>query len=135
MRSPLSSRTNSRPERVTTDEFFDLVAWTTVMIFPSVSQLRLDAVRRIAGTGNFLGSTHVPFSVFWSAGRRANVRSGGSRREAVRRPRCQRRYPFFSSCCGGPQFECMRRGPPLKPSKSRQIVAKRRGSAYGGHRL
>src|SRR5262245_39999678 len=35
MRSPLSSRTNSRPERATTDEFFDLVAWTTVMIFPS----------------------------------------------------------------------------------------------------
>src|SRR6516162_1943694 len=35
MRSPLSSRTNSRPERVTPDEFFDLVASSTVMVFPS----------------------------------------------------------------------------------------------------
>src|SRR6516162_231533 len=34
MRSPLSSRTNSRPERVTPDEFFDLVASSTVMVFP-----------------------------------------------------------------------------------------------------
>src|SRR5215470_15256945 len=40
MRSPLSSRTNSRPERVTPDEFFDLVASSVVMVFPSVSQLR-----------------------------------------------------------------------------------------------
>jgi len=39
MRSPLSSRTNSRPERVTPDEFFDLVASSVVMVLPSVSQL------------------------------------------------------------------------------------------------
>src|SRR5262249_5555130 len=39
MRSPLSSRTNSRPKRVTPDEFFDLVASSVVMVLPSVSQL------------------------------------------------------------------------------------------------
>src|SRR5262249_45197074 len=39
MRSPLSSRTNSWPERVTPDEFFDLVASSVVMVLPSVSQL------------------------------------------------------------------------------------------------
>src|SRR5215469_15939072 len=40
MRSPLSSRTNSRPERVVLDEVFDLVASSVVMVFPSVSRLR-----------------------------------------------------------------------------------------------
>src|SRR5215831_16512197 len=39
MRSPLSSRTNSRPKRVTPDEVFDLVASSVVMVLPSVSQL------------------------------------------------------------------------------------------------
>src|SRR6516164_286521 len=39
MRSPLSSRTNSRPERVTPDEFFDLVVSSVVIVFPSVPQL------------------------------------------------------------------------------------------------
>ena len=39
MRSPLSSRTNSRPERVTPDEVFALVGSSRVMAFPSVSQL------------------------------------------------------------------------------------------------
>jgi hypothetical protein len=39
MQSPLSSRTNSRPERATPDEVFDLVASIAVMVFPSVSQL------------------------------------------------------------------------------------------------
>src|SRR5262249_55252317 len=49
MRSPLSSRTNSRLERVTPDEFFDLVASSVVMVFPSVLQLRFDSARRPAG--------------------------------------------------------------------------------------
>src|SRR5262249_23232682 len=64
MRSPLSSRTNSRPERVTSDEFFDLVAWIAVMIFPSVSQLRLDAVRRVAWAGNFQAQRMSHFLFF-----------------------------------------------------------------------
>jgi hypothetical protein len=45
MRSPLSSRRNSRPEWVTPDDAIDLVASSIVMIFPSVSQLRLDSAR------------------------------------------------------------------------------------------
>jgi hypothetical protein len=32
MRSPLSSRTNNRPERVAPDEAFVLLVWTTVMV-------------------------------------------------------------------------------------------------------
>src|SRR5262249_34877421 len=44
MRSPLSSRTNSRPQRATLDGAVDLVTSSTVMVFPSVTQLRLDAV-------------------------------------------------------------------------------------------
>src|SRR5262249_27641879 len=47
MRSPLSSRTNSRPERVTPDEAFDLVASSVVMVFPSKS--RLPASRCLGG--------------------------------------------------------------------------------------
>jgi len=34
MRFPLSSVTNSRPERLTSDEFFDLVASSVVMVCP-----------------------------------------------------------------------------------------------------
>src|SRR5262245_53925555 len=37
MRSPLSSRTNSRPGRVTPDAFFDLVASSVVIVCPSRS--------------------------------------------------------------------------------------------------
>src|SRR5262245_15387297 len=64
MRSPLSSRTNSLPDRVTPDEFFDLVASSTVIVFPSVSQLRLDAVRRVAGIGNFQAQRVPHFLLF-----------------------------------------------------------------------
>src|SRR5215470_10366628 len=37
MRSPLSSRTNRRPVRLTPDEFFDLLASSVVMICPSIA--------------------------------------------------------------------------------------------------
>src|SRR5215467_12520439 len=37
MRSPLSSRTNRRPVRVTPDEFFDLAASSVVMICPLIA--------------------------------------------------------------------------------------------------
>jgi hypothetical protein len=39
MRSPLSSRRNNRPELVAVGEGFDLVAWSTAMIFPSLCSL------------------------------------------------------------------------------------------------
>src|SRR6516225_8579900 len=64
MRSPLSSRTKSRPERVTPDAFFDLVASSIVMIFPFVSQLRFDAMRHITGTGYFQVQRMTHFLLF-----------------------------------------------------------------------
>src|SRR5262245_66386586 len=53
MRSPLSSRTNNRPERVAPDEAFVLVSWSTLMVSPFVSQVRLDQPRRRAELGDF----------------------------------------------------------------------------------
>src|SRR6266700_335907 len=44
MRSPLNSSRNNRPERVAPDEAFDLVASTTLIVCPSVLQLRFDSV-------------------------------------------------------------------------------------------
>src|SRR6516225_2913949 len=52
MRPAFSSRTNSRPERVAPDEALVLVSWSTLMVSPSVSQLRLNSTRRRAGFGN-----------------------------------------------------------------------------------
>src|SRR5690348_12285026 len=43
MRSPLSSSRNNRPDRASPDEAFDLVASTTLIVCPSVLQLRLDS--------------------------------------------------------------------------------------------
>src|SRR4029077_17921472 len=114
-----SSRTNNRPEPATPDEAFVLVSWITVMIFPFVCSLfepyalvapvkpgksrqivanetanrRLRLLARSHCPGReqrFPGSTHVPFSVFSSAGKRASAPSGRPRREAVRRSRCRR---------------------------------------------
>src|SRR5262252_288612 len=53
MRSPLNSRTNSRPVRVGADEAFVFVAWITAMTCPFVSELHLDALRHQAGTAGF----------------------------------------------------------------------------------
>src|SRR6516162_6435356 len=53
MRSPLSSRTNNRPDRVTPDEFFDLVVSDIVMVCPFVSKLRFDSSRRPLGPVGF----------------------------------------------------------------------------------
>src|SRR5262249_49469677 len=53
MRSPLNSRTDNRPERVASDEAFVLVAWSTVMVCPFVSQVRFDHPQRRAGLGDF----------------------------------------------------------------------------------
>src|SRR5215217_7033257 len=45
IRPPLSSRRNNRADRVALDEGFGLIAWSTVMVCPFVSQLRLDPAR------------------------------------------------------------------------------------------
>src|SRR3989442_11209876 len=45
MQLPLNSSRNNRPDRVPPDEFFDLVASTTLIVCPSVLQLRLDSAR------------------------------------------------------------------------------------------
>src|SRR6516225_9139938 len=52
MRPAFSSRTNSRPERVAPDEALVLVSWSTLMVSPSVSQLRRNSPSRRAGFGN-----------------------------------------------------------------------------------
>src|SRR5262245_49512568 len=52
MRSPLNSRTNSRPVRVGADEAFVFVAWVTVMTCPFVSELRFDVLRRQIATAS-----------------------------------------------------------------------------------
>src|SRR5215813_1122158 len=64
MRSPLSSRTNNRPERVAPDDAFVLGSWTTLMIDPSVSQLRLKSSRRRPGVGNSQGQGMPHFLLF-----------------------------------------------------------------------
>src|SRR6266705_6164779 len=45
MQLPLNSSRNNRPDRVPPDEVFDLVASTTLIVCPSVLQLRLDSAR------------------------------------------------------------------------------------------
>src|SRR5262245_64965717 len=52
MRSPLNSRTNSRPVRVAADEAFVFVAWITAMTCPFVSELSLDVLRRQIATAS-----------------------------------------------------------------------------------
>src|SRR5215469_12234501 len=86
MRLPLSSRTNSRPERVRPDAAPDLVASSTVMVFPSVSQSRCDTVP--------LASTSLPWA--WDLlGRNGRPRSGEIRRTLLEE--CRKRFLRF---CG-----------------------------------
>src|SRR5262245_23356369 len=93
MRSPLSSRTNNRPERVAPDEAFVLVSWSTVMVFPCVC---------------FLFEPHALV---------APVKPGKSR-QIVANATADRRLRLLARSYG-PRA-------PLKPGKSRQIVAKGR---------
>src|SRR5262245_682300 len=51
MRSPLSSRTNSRAVRVIASVGFAGVAWCMVMVSPFLSQLRFDPASHVPGSG------------------------------------------------------------------------------------
>src|ERR1700722_16779198 len=109
MRSPLNSRRNNLPERVTPDEAFILVAWSTVMDCPF--RVTVTPRTRAPGCGDreFPGLTRGPFFVFLSAGRRANLPSGRPRRKAVRRSRCRRRLaraPCVGYWSAGERVEC-----------------------------
>src|SRR5215831_40006 len=52
MRSPLNSRTNSRPVPVAADEAFVFVAWITAMTCPFLSELSLDVLQRQIATAS-----------------------------------------------------------------------------------
>src|SRR5262245_26984346 len=53
MRSPLSSRTNSRPDRVAPEDVFDLGASSTLMVRFLLSEVCLEYARRPARIGGF----------------------------------------------------------------------------------
>src|SRR5215471_11115379 len=103
MRSPLSSRTNSRPKRVTPDEFFDLVASSVIMVLPSVSQLPSLNLPSLA-----LFAPHVPPSPVKPGKSRQIVANENSLRETdvadvhANDQHIQDRPPFRATRVGAP---------------------------------
>src|SRR6266550_3202037 len=89
MRSPLSSRTNSRSERLTPDDFFDLVA-SSVVIFETASEcfalLAALAAGCAACDGRAMGRQSKYVSELWLIVSILSSLRKGSRRHAAYLP-------------------------------------------------
>src|SRR6516164_11421278 len=125
MRSPLSSRTNSRPERVTPDEFFDLVVFSVVMVFPSVPQLPSRNLPTLALFDAYGRSSRVKHRVW----RRISAKEKATRVGRMSQDQ------WTAGICQPLEYDFLRRaerGPRIQPGRRRSLTD---GAAFAERRV